>query len=112
MRLSIRKYTPLLILFNSAFIFCRGSFATVYKAVSTTDERIKVAIKEINLRNLGKQQLVALNLEMNILSQLHHESIVEIYAVYSVQEKAFMVREAAISLFLQFNMLISLYFVF
>lgn len=65
----------------------------MFKGVLVSDEQVKVAIKEINLRTLGKQQLQDLNMEMNILSQLDHESIVEIYAVYTLPDKLFMVTE-------------------
>lgn len=74
-------------------ILRRGSFATVFKGVLVSDEQVKVAIKEINIRTLGKQQLQDLNMEMNILSQLDHESIMEIYAVYTLPDKLFMVTE-------------------
>lgn len=65
----------------------------MFKGVLVSDEHVKVAIKEINLRTLGKQQLQDLNMEMNILSQLDHESIMEIYAVYTLPDKLFMVTE-------------------
>ncbi len=74
---------------------CRGSFATVFKGVSTHDDRMKVAVKEINMRTLGKQQIHDLNMEMNILSQLHHDSIVKIHAVYATAEKTFMVSQVS-----------------
>lgn len=72
-------------------IIFRGSCATVFKGISIHDEGKKVAVKEIKVRTLGKQQLHDLNMEMNILSQLHHESIVKIHAVYSTAEKVYMV---------------------
>lgn len=70
-----------------------GSFATVFKGISIHNDKLKVAVKEINVRTLGKQQLHDLNMEMNILSQLHHDSIVKIYAVYSTLDKTFMITE-------------------
>jgi serine/threonine protein kinase len=74
-----------------SFFLCRGSFSAVYKGILISNEEIKVAIKEINTKNLGRKQLADLQLEMNILSQLHHQSIVQLYAVYTLPSKKFLV---------------------
>lgn len=69
----------------------------VYKGLDVNEDSAtdggKVAIKEIDLKKLNKQQLTDLNIEMNILSQLHHDSIVELLAVYNLPDKKFMVME-------------------
>ncbi len=70
-----------------------GSFSAVYKASVMQDDTRKVAIKEIEVKKLNKQQLTELNVEMNILSQLHHPNIVSLIGVYSLAEKKFMVME-------------------
>jgi hypothetical protein len=51
-----------------------------------------VAIKEVLLKNLPSRYISDLHMEMNILSQLKHDSIVELSAVYSTPEKKFLVR--------------------
>lgn len=42
---------------------------------------------------MKKQQLADLNMEMNLLSQLNHESIVQIFAVYTLPTKTFLITE-------------------
>lgn len=65
----------------------------MYKGLDVNEDARKVAIKEIDLKKLNKQQLSDLNVEMNILSQLHHDSIVQLISVYSLPDKKFMVME-------------------
>lgn len=71
----------------------RGDWSTVYKCFPLSNPTKRVAIKEIQLKHLKKQQLMDMHLEMNILSQLHHPSIVEIQSVYSLSSKIFIVME-------------------
>lgn len=52
-----------------------------------------VAIKEVSLSLLSRQQATSLTNEMNILSQLKHDSIVTLHSVYSSGEKKFLVME-------------------
>lgn len=68
-----------------------GAFSVVYKGTSVSNESIKVAIKEIRTGQLSKNQLIDLQMEMNILSQLKHPNIVQLYSVFVLPEKVFMV---------------------
>lgn len=70
-----------------------GSFSVVYKGFIQAEETSCVAIKEITMSSLSKQQVVNLNNEMNILSQLKHESIVQLKSVYASGEKRFLIME-------------------
>jgi hypothetical protein len=63
----------------------------VYKGFSQHLDGGQVAIKEIDLKPLSKMQKNDLIIEMNILSQLKHESIVELKSVYASSEKRFLV---------------------
>ncbi|RYG64357.1 hypothetical protein EON64_14165 [archaeon] len=63
----------------------------VYTGHKATDIKEKVAIKEIDTTKLSPQRLEDLNIEMNILSQLNHENIVRLYAVYMLNDKIYMV---------------------
>eukprot|EP01031_Cornospumella_fuschlensis_P027583 gene27582-33315_t len=70
-----------------------GGFAVVYTGHSAADIKEKVAIKEIDTSKLSPQRLEDLTIEMNILSQLNHENIVRLYAVYSLNDKIYMIME-------------------
>lgn len=65
----------------------------MFKGFSQAEESSCVAIKEITLSQLTKQQIINLNNEMNILSQLKHESIVQLKSVYSAGDKRFLVSD-------------------
>ena len=69
-----------------------GAFSVVYKGASVLNEVHKVAVKEIRTDNLSKNQLVDLQNEMNILSQLRHPNIVKLMSVFMLPEKVFLVR--------------------
>ncbi len=53
----------------------------------------KYAIKEIALKNLSRQQLINVEHEVEILSQLDHPDIVGMHEVYKVPDKLFIVLE-------------------
>jgi serine/threonine protein kinase len=69
-----------------------GAFSTVFKCTSVFNETQMVAIKEVRTADLTKDQLLDLQTEMNILSQVHHKNIVNLNAVFIQQDKIFMVR--------------------
>ena len=75
----------------------KGSFSVVQKATSVHgkvgDIPADVAIKEINSKNLTPAQLQNLSFEINVLSQLHHPSIVALFYVYHLPHKLFLVME-------------------
>lgn len=60
-----------------------GRFSTVYKAVNLQDAHIKVAIKEMKLKDMTRNEWLQCKYELNVLSQLHHPSIVRMAAVYN-----------------------------
>lgn len=68
-----------------------GSFSNVYKGVSVTNPNITVAIKEVRIMMLTKNQIADMKTEMNILSQLRHANIVRLVSVFVLPEKTFMV---------------------
>ncbi len=68
-----------------------GAFSHVYKAVSEDEDRHVVAVKEVNVTALTKQQLSDLQSEINILSQLDHVSIVRLFCVYSIPDKIYLI---------------------
>ena len=63
----------------------------VHKAISVHETGKKVAIKEVITTHLKKPQIEDLGHEMNILSQLKHPSIVQLYSIYYTQDKIFLV---------------------
>lgn len=63
----------------------------VYTGHRANDASQKVAIKEIDTSQLSPKRLEDLSTEMNILSQLSHENIVRLYAVYKMNDKIYMV---------------------
>lgn len=71
----------------------RGSFSTVYKAELKQNNFIRLAIKEIDMDRLEKRKLVSLGKEMNILSQLRHPTIVDLFGVYKTPTKVYLVRK-------------------
>jgi len=72
----------------------RGGFSVVHKAVGLhTVEKKIVAMKEIDILKLTKKQSAALLSEMNILSQLKHQSIVRLHAVYFQNDRVYMVMD-------------------
>lgn len=75
----------------------KGSFSIVQKATSVHgrvgDVPADVAIKEVNSKSLTPSQMQNLNFEINVLSQLHHPSIVALFYVYRVPQKLFLVME-------------------
>jgi len=70
-----------------------GAFSSVHKAYLRTQPESKVAIKEVDTSKLNKKQMNDLTMEINILSQLKHPSIVNLHAVYTVGDKMFIVME-------------------
>jgi serine/threonine protein kinase len=70
-----------------------GAFSTVYKCTSVFNDTQVVAIKEVRTSDLTKDQLLDLQTEMNILSQVHHKNIVNLNAVFILPDKIFMVME-------------------
>lgn len=70
-----------------------GGFSVVYTGHKASDVKEKVAIKEIDISQLSPKRIEDLHIEMNILSQLSHENIVRLYAVYMQNEKIYMVME-------------------
>lgn len=68
----------------------------VYKGISVSDSKKKVAIKEIDISKLTQQQIADVTVEMNILSQLKHPSIVRLYSVYIQNDKKFLVRKVSL----------------
>jgi serine/threonine protein kinase len=60
----------------------KGRFSTVYKAINLKDESIKVAIKEMKIPEMIKQEFEDFLYELNILSQLSHPSIMNLISVY------------------------------
>jgi serine/threonine protein kinase len=93
LKTNIRVAIPYLLLSFYFYFSFRGSFSIVFKGFSQHEPVRSVAIKEINYSLLSKQQSVNVNNEMNILSQLQHESIVRLYSVYSSGEKKFLITE-------------------
>lgn len=70
-----------------------GAFSTVHKAHSVSDEHVVVAIKEVDTSRISKKHMADLHTEMNILSQLRHNSIVRFYSVYTTRDRVYMVME-------------------
>jgi serine/threonine protein kinase len=95
-------FSPYFVLTPLLFIFQRGAFSVVYKGMSVYHVGEKVAIKEVNITKLASTQLEDLRHEVNILSQLKHPSIVQLYAVYSVTDKIFLVCNISLSIGLIF----------
>lgn len=73
----------------------KGAFSKVFKCIGTTssNENKRFAIKEVDTCKFNKQQQADLQLEMNILSQLKHASIVRLNSVYTIKNKLFLVME-------------------
>ncbi len=63
----------------------------MYKGISLNGPSEKVAIKEVCIKNFSSEQLTNIRLEMNILSQLKHKSIVKLFSVYSVPDRIYLV---------------------
>lgn len=59
-----------------------GRFSTVYKAVSLKEKGIKVAVKEVKVAGMSKQQIADFRYELNVLSQLQHKHICRLASVY------------------------------
>lgn len=74
------------------FLTFRGAFSMVYKAELKQNSFIRLAIKEIDMDRLQQRKLTSLGKEMNILSQLHHPAIVDLFGVYKTTKKVFLVR--------------------
>jgi serine/threonine protein kinase len=70
-----------------------GSFSTVYKAELKQNNFIRLAIKEIDMDRLQKRKLLSLGREMNILSQLRHPTIVDLFGVYKTPTKVYLIME-------------------
>lgn len=60
----------------------RGRFSTVYKASSLKDMSLKVAIKEVKLTDMNRQQLADFRYELNLLSNLRHPNLARIASVF------------------------------
>ena len=55
-----------------------GTFSRVYKAISSQDN-LSYAIKMIPTDNLTKDQLISIENEVNILKQLKHKNIIQLF---------------------------------
>lgn len=62
-------------------IIGKGRFSTVYKATSLKDLALKVAIKEIRVQDMNRQQIADLRYELNLLSNLRHVNIARMASV-------------------------------
>jgi len=65
-----------------------GRFSTVYKAVSLKEKGIKVAVKEVKVAGMSKQQIADFRYELNVLSQLQHKHICRLASVYDPMSNA------------------------
>lgn len=92
----LHQYNPI-VDYKYNKVLGKGSFSVVQKATSVHgkvgDVPAEVAIKEIQFKNLTSAQLQNLQFEMNVLSQLHHPSVVALYHVYRTPQKIFLVME-------------------
>jgi serine/threonine protein kinase len=59
-----------------------GRFSTVYKAINIKDESMKVAIKEMKISEMTKQEFEDFRYELNVISQLSHPSVMNMLSVY------------------------------
>jgi calcium/calmodulin-dependent protein kinase I len=59
-----------------------GKFSIIYKAISLKEVGLVMAIKEVRLHEMNKQQLFSFRHELNILSQLRHHHLPRIASVY------------------------------
>jgi len=78
--------------FEIGYKIGEGSFAIVRLGTSYKTKK-KVAIKEVYTPDLLSEQLDDLNKEMNILSQLRHNNIVQLYEVYREDNRVYMILE-------------------
>eukprot|EP00735_Rhodelphis_limneticus_P013963 TRINITY_DN7931_c0_g1::TRINITY_DN7931_c0_g1_i1::g.15623::m.15623 TRINITY_DN7931_c0_g1::TRINITY_DN7931_c0_g1_i1::g.15623 ORF type:complete len:1244 (+),score=360.81,sp/Q8T2I8/SEPA_DICDI/43.59/3e-144,sp/Q8T2I8/SEPA_DICDI/59.02/3e-107,Pkinase/PF00069.20/5.7e-71,Pkinase_Tyr/PF07714.12/5.6e-49,Kinase-like/PF14531.1/0.0032,Arm/PF00514.18/1.4e+03,Arm/PF00514.18/1.5e+02,Arm/PF00514.18/1.2e+04,Arm/PF00514.18/3.4,Arm/PF00514.18/7.6e+03,Ric8/PF10165.4/40,Ric8/PF10165.4/0.088,BUD22/PF09073.5/0.043,DUF3385/P len=54
----------------------KGGFGTVYKGINLSTGEF-VAIKQVSLQNIPKEELSSIMMEIDLLKRLHHENIVE-----------------------------------
>ena len=80
---SIGKYV-----YRKESIIGHGSFAIVFKGRFKEDRSKLVAVKCINQKNLSKTYAL-LQKEIQILKQLKHENIVQLYDCYQVRDIRF-----------------------
>jgi serine/threonine protein kinase len=59
-----------------------GKFSKIFKAISTKEVALLVALKEVRVNEMNKQQLYRFRHELNILSQLRHRNIIQIASIY------------------------------
>jgi serine/threonine protein kinase len=63
-------------------IIGRGRFTTIYKALSLKDLNLKVAVKEVRLQEMNRQQIADFRYELNVLSNLRHPNLGRIASVF------------------------------
>ena len=79
--------------YDIAFKVGEGGFSDVRAAYPKGNDEEKVCIKEIKLANYEKRFLNEVEYEFNILSQLSHPNIVQIYEVFAHKKSYFIVME-------------------
>ncbi|KAL0591626.1 hypothetical protein ABG067_001227 [Albugo candida] len=70
----------------------RGGFGIVYAALDLRNGR-SVAIKEVSLHDIDKEELVSIESEISLLKKLNHENIVKYHDTIKTQASLFIILE-------------------
>ncbi|CAK4085795.1 unnamed protein product [Aphanomyces euteiches] len=70
----------------------KGGFGTVFSALDLRNGK-SVAIKQVSLIDMAKEELAAIESEINLLKKLHHENIVKYYNTIKEDDFLYIVLE-------------------